>query len=147
MKKIEDERIIAEKRKINSNAFGICFMVLWGILLYRQFILNQDIMQYMDIFLLAIGLSIYLTVNSVLRGLYLTYRSRKEKKRVNLIGATVGSMVFAIIQIFILKIDFSNPSDIIKIGILVIIFFVVWMISQNILLNISESKANKDVDD
>jgi len=79
--------------------------------------------------------------------LYLTYRSRKEKKRVNLIGATVGSMVFAIIQIFILKIDFSNPSDIIKIGILVIIFFVVWMISQNILLNISESKANKDVDD
>ncbi len=147
MKKIEDERIIAEKRKINSNAFGICFIALWGILLYRQFMLDQDIRQYMDIFLLTMGLSIYITVNSVFRGLYLTYRSRKERKKVNLISAITGATAFIIVQAFTLKIDFSDFMEIMKLGISFIVFLSVWVISQSILFNISESKANKDADD
>jgi hypothetical protein len=68
MKRIEDERIINEKRRINSNAFGICFLALWCILLYRQFGLRQPISEYIDVFLLTIGLSIYITVNNVFNG-------------------------------------------------------------------------------
>lgn len=90
MKKIVDERIITEKRKINSKAFGICFLALWGILLFRQFILHQNIVEYVDIFLLTIGLSIYVTVNSVVKGLYLTNRNKPVRKKVNLIGAFAG---------------------------------------------------------
>jgi len=81
MGKIIDERIIAGKRKINSSAFGICFLALWGILLYRQFMLHQDIREYADIFLLTIGISIYVVVSNILQGFYYTYRSRRTQKK------------------------------------------------------------------
>ncbi|MGI6327457.1 MAG: DUF6773 family protein [Dethiobacteria bacterium] len=147
MKRIEDERIIAEKRKINSNSFGICFLALWGILLYRQYVLQQGIVEYLDIFILTIGLSIYITINSVVKGLYLTYRSKPVRKKVNLIGAFAGSIAFTLVQFFAMDYDLANLEDMLTLLGSVIIFFMAWMICQSILLNISEAKANKDVDD
>ena len=147
MKRLEDERIIAEKRRINSNAFGICFLLLWGILLFRQLVVQQNIREYMDIFLLTIGLSIYITVNNVFRGLYLAYRSKKARKKVNIAGALVGSAAFIIVQFFITGYDFTNWGDIIKLTLSFIIFFLGWLIVQGALLNISEKKANEEIDD
>ncbi len=147
LKKIEDERIITEKRKINSNAFGICLLVLWGMLLYRQFILKQEPSEYMDIFLLTLGLSIYVTVNSVFKGLYLTYRNKQERKKVNLTGAIVGSITFILVQLFVFHTDFTNMADFLKLIVSVIIFFVAWISAQSFLLNMSDKKANEDADD
>jgi len=146
MKRIEDERILLEKRKINSSAFGICFLALWGILLFRQFILKQNVTEYIDIFLLTMGLSIYITVNTVLKGFYLTYRSRYTRKKVNIIGAIVGSITFTIVQFFIMKAELTNIEDIFKLLVSLIIFFTVWVISQSILFKISENKANEDIE-
>jgi len=42
MKRIEDERILIEKRKINSRAFSYSYIGLWILLVYRQFVLNQE---------------------------------------------------------------------------------------------------------
>lgn len=146
MKKIEDERILAEKRKINSSAFGICFLALWMIILFRQFVLEQNIKEYIDIFLLTMGLSIYVTINSVVKGLYLTYRSKKMRIKMNLIGATVGLVVFTIVQIFFIKHDFTNWKDVFQLILSSAIFFVVWIGTQTILLKISEKKANEDIE-
>jgi len=101
----------------------------------------------MDIFLLTIGLSIYITVNNVFRGLYLTYRSKKARKKVNIAGALVGSAAFIIVQFFITGYDFTNWGDIIKLTLSFIIFFLGWLIVQGALLNISEKKANEEIDD
>jgi uncharacterized BrkB/YihY/UPF0761 family membrane protein len=147
MKKIEDERIITEKRKINSRAFGICFLALWGILLFRQFILHQNIVEYADIFLLTIGLSIYVTVNSVVKGLYLTYRNKSVRKKVNLIGAFTGSIVFTAVQFLVMDYDITNLKDVFTLIGSVLIFFLAWLICQSFLINISEAKANEEVDD
>jgi len=147
MKRIEDERIIAEKRRINSSAFGICFMALWGILLFRQFVLHQHISEYLDIFLLTMGLSVYITVNNVLKGLYLTYRSKKAKKRVIMAGALVGTTTFAAVQFFVAGYDFNSPVDILKSIFPALLFFVVWILGQGLLLNISETKGNGEIDD
>jgi hypothetical protein len=146
MKRIEDERILSEKRKINSNAFSICFLGLWGILLFRQFVLQQNVSEYIDVFLLTIGFSIYITVNNVLKGFYLTYRSKYTRKKVNLIGAIVGSVVFTIVQIFIMKVELTNIEDLLKLFASLIIFFTVWVIGQSILFKISENKANEDIE-
>ncbi|MFZ7119575.1 MAG: DUF6773 family protein [Eubacteriaceae bacterium] len=145
MKKIEDERIISEKRKINSSAFGICYLALWGILIFRQFALKQNITEYMDIFLLTIGISIYLTINNVFKGYYLTYRSKQDRKKVNLIGALVGSITFGMVQSLVIKYDFHNLKDILVLIFSSFIFFIIWIISQSILLKISEKKANQDL--
>jgi uncharacterized BrkB/YihY/UPF0761 family membrane protein len=147
MKRIEDERIISEKRKINSNAFGICFLALWGMLIFRQFVLHQDIAEYADIFLLAIGLSIYVTVNSAVKGLYLTYRSKPVKKRTNFIGAVAGAIAFALVQFFVMNYDITNLKDVFNLLGSIIIFFVVFLICQGYLINLSEAKANKEIDD
>ncbi|KUO51104.1 MAG: hypothetical protein APF76_16555 [Desulfitibacter sp. BRH_c19] len=146
MKKIEDERIITEKRRINSNAFGICFLLLWAILLVRQFVLQQTIMEYIDIFLLTIGLSIYITANSVLKGLYLTYRSKNVRKKSNLIGAFVGLSTFTIVQLFVMSYDLTNWQDVLNLIVSGIAFFIAWITIQNILFKISEKKSNKDIE-
>jgi len=117
MNRIEDERIINEKRRINSSAFGICFLCLWGILLFRQFGLHQNVTEYLDIFLLTIGISIYITVNNVFRGLYLTYRSKPARHKVNILGALVGSTAFIVVQLFIVNYNLTNWEDIIKLAV------------------------------
>ncbi|MFZ7131573.1 MAG: DUF6773 family protein [Eubacteriales bacterium] len=147
MKKIEDERIITEKRRINSSAFGICFLALWGILIYRQVILKQDMMEYIDIFLLVMGLSIYILVNNVCKGFYLTYRNNGEKRKIMYIGAFVGSITFILVQSLILKYDFTKGSDIFTALISLGIFFTVWVFVQSRLFKISETKADKESDD
>lgn len=147
MKRIEDERIIAEKRRINSSAFGICFLALWGILLYRQFVLQQNIAEYADIFLLTIGLSLYVTINSVVKGLYLTYRSEPVRKKVNLIGALTGSILFAAVHFFTMDYNLTNLKDVFTLLVSVIIFFVAWMLCQSMLLKISAAKADKEIED
>lgn len=147
MRKIEDERIISEKRRINSNAFSICLLLLWAILLYRQFVLQQNIKEYIDIFLLTIGISVYITINNVFKGLYLTYRNKKERKKAKFIGVIVGTVTFAIVQAFIAGYDFTNTKDVFTMIISIVIFFSTWLIAQNFLLNISEKKANDDIDE
>jgi type IV secretory pathway TraG/TraD family ATPase VirD4 len=146
MKRIEDERIITEKRKINSKAFGICFLALWGILIYRQFVLHQNIIEYIDVFLLTIGISIYVTINNVFKGFYLTYRKKNVKKKVNLIGALVGSTTFVIVQFFIMNYELTNWMDIIKLLLSFLIFLFIWIVSQSLLMKISEKEADKDVE-
>ncbi len=147
MRKIEDERIVAEKRKINSKAFGICFLALWGILLYRQFILQQDITEYIDIFLLTLGVSMYVTVHSVFKGFYLTYRNKIYKKKVKLISALVGSAAFVIVQFFVADYNLTNWNDILKLIASFIVFLLAWITAQSLLFRISDKKANEDLEE
>ena len=97
MKKIQDERIIQEKTKINSKAFGLALIFLWGMIIVRMYILKQDVDEYLDIFLLTIGLSIYVTINNVLGGYFLTYRSEKQSNKVIYITAVFALIAFAIV--------------------------------------------------
>jgi len=145
MKKIQDERIINGRRKINSDAFGICFIALWGIILYRQFILHQNPSEYRDIFLLAIGISIYVNVNNVFSGFYSTDGRKTSNKKVIFIGALVGSITFTVIQYFVMNYDITQTKDILKILVQNIIFFSLWVIIQFAGFKIGEKQANKDI--
>ena len=44
-----DERILYDKRRITSQAFGIWYLLMLSSLLYRQFYLRQSVEQYWDI--------------------------------------------------------------------------------------------------
>lgn len=146
MKRIEDERILNGKRKINSNAFSICFLCLWGIILYRQLFLQQEINEYLDIFLLTVGISLYVVIINILQGFYYTYRKKATKRKVIIIGAFVGAVVFTIVQVVTLDYQLTNISDIKKLLLQTIIFFVVWLAAQLTLFRISERQADKDIE-
>src|SRR5690554_2083624 len=96
---------------------------------------EQDIKEYVDIFLLTIGLSIYITINNVSKGLFLTYRNEQERKKVKLIGALAGSTTFIIVQFFVMKYNLTNWGDIIKLAASYITIFLVWIIVQSALFN------------
>lgn len=66
---IQDERIIGEARKQNSLGFTILYFGLLLDLLYRQFILQEDISRYWDIALLFFGTSFFLAAKRVNSGL------------------------------------------------------------------------------
>src|SRR6056297_358812 len=147
MKKIEDERIIIEKRKINSHAFSIIFMGLWLIILYRQLILNQDISQYWDIFALTIGGSFFVVVNNVLKGLFMTYRKKGERNKVAIVGASVGAISFTIVNSFISVYNVKVSKDILFMLISAILFLVVWLAAYKFVVNKSVTKANEEIEE
>lgn len=146
MGKIADERILAGKRRINSSAFGICLLALWGILLYRQFALRQDLREYADIFLLTVGISVYVVVNNILQGFYYTYRSKSTRKKVVAIGALTGTIVFSLSQILIMKYDLTDGNDLTKLIVQAAIFLTVWIACQHAIFRISEKQADKDLE-
>lgn len=146
MKRIEDERILAGKRQINSSAFGICFLALWGILLYRQFVLHQGIREYADIFMLTVGISLYVVISNIQQGLYYSYRSKSTKKKTLAVGALVGTLVFSLSQVMIMKYDLSDGKDLIRVTVQAAIFLTVWVVSQYTFFRISEKQADKDIE-
>lgn len=146
MKKIQDERVINEKRRINSNAFEICLLGLWGIILYRQFMLHQDPSEYRDIFLLVIGLSMYVVFNNIFKGIYSTYRKKITAKKMILISALVGTISFSVVQAFMNNYDLTKTKDIFKIIISNIVFFSVWILISFTMFKLSDKQANKDIE-
>ncbi len=147
MKKIEDERILIEKRKINSRAFSYVFIGLWLILIYRQFILEQEPSNYWDILVLTLGISTYVLIRNVFKGLYQTYREKESKRKNILIGGIVGSIIFTLIHGFFSDYNLSSSKDIVRILISGIIFFITWMGAQNYLVRKSEKKADEEIEE
>ncbi len=146
MNKITDERIISGKRKINSNAFGICLIGLWIIILIRQLVLKQNISEYYDIFILTIGISFYVLIKNMVSGLYLTYRSHNNKKKIVLISGIVSAMVFTLTQVLMTGLELDNYKNIISIFIGVVVYFIIWILLQSKILKFSENQANKDIE-
>lgn len=145
MKRIEDERILIEKRKINSRAFSYVFIGLWLIILYRQFILDQHVSQYIDIFALTIGISFYVTLRNVFKGLYQTYRKQQTRRRNMFIGAAVGTTTFTVVNYIMNDFDLSNIKDIGMLVLSALIFFVAWTGAQYFLIRKSEKKADEEI--
>jgi len=139
--KIEDERIKGEKRKISAKILGYTYMALWLIVLYRQFILKQELSEYLDIFLLTVGISIALSITNVKNGLYLTYRSDKQQKTNILIGTIVSGAV-------VLIINFVMYGNNFKISIVAaVIFMLLFGLGQLLMLYYSNKKSNEDIEE
>ncbi|MFW6030472.1 MAG: DUF6773 family protein [Halanaerobiales bacterium] len=147
MKKDEDERIVKEKRKINSYAFNILFIGLWIILVYRQFVLGQSIDQYWDIFVLTLGGSFFVLINNMLKGIYLTYKKKDEKYKKLLVSAAIGTIIFITVNSIFSGNGFSNSEEIISTIISAVVFFIVWIALQAFIIHISEKKSKQEIEE
>jgi hypothetical protein len=68
MKATKDERISQARRHIATTGFGIWYVLLLGMLLYRQFVLRQPWHEYWDIALAFFIGTAYVTIASFARG-------------------------------------------------------------------------------
>lgn len=116
-----DERLNAIKKEANSKAFGLCFIGLWLIIFYRQFILQQAPKEYSDIFLLVIGVSVYLIANIVLKGGYSQdYDQTKKNPLLNILLNLIYLAIF--IAFFAFLTGIKAPVKLASAG---LIFFII----------------------
>jgi Kef-type K+ transport system membrane component KefB len=147
MKHITDERLIQEKRLVAAKAFGFMLLMLWGILYYRMFVLGQDIQEYLDIFLLTIAASLYVTISNVIRGNYLTYREVKQRNHFVWISGLVASVAFVTVQTLIARPNFEVWTDYLWVVLEAVVFFLVWVLLQRFIVWRSEVQSNKNLED
>ena len=65
----QDERVVAQRRKIISEAYGILMIALFCSILVQKFLLNAPFEQYAVEFICIFGMSLYLMIRHLTLGL------------------------------------------------------------------------------
>lgn len=94
---MQDERVIAQRRKINSEAYGILMIVLLGSILVQQFLLNAPFKQYAVEVICFFGMSLYMTIRYMTLGLNI-YGDGKQAKAIPFVNSLVAGIVVTVIN-------------------------------------------------
>ncbi len=106
----EDERVVAQKRKIGSDAFNILFVGLLLSILVQQRLFDAPLSQYLVEVILFLSISVYILVRNLLIGNDL-FSSKKKGQTIIIINSLVcGATVSVITTIQ----NYLNYSDNIK---------------------------------
>ncbi len=128
MKKIiEDERIVAEKRRIESIAYrGVVYLLLASIVI-QQFFLNAPFSQYAVEFFVLIICGIYTFISSYMKGIDIINNAGKSRKM--RVGSIVLTGIVAVLLLGLLSGEWSF-------GYLVSFFslFILFMFSYNLIM-------------
>ena len=90
-----DERVITQRRKVNSEAFGILMIVLIASIFVQEFLLNAPLEQYVVELICFMGMSLYMIIRYVSLGVNI-YDDGKPAKSIPLVNS-VNSMVVGIV--------------------------------------------------
>jgi len=93
----QDERVVAERRKVNSEAYGILFIVLLISVMVQHFWLNAPIEQYAVELICFIGISVYTLIRYMTIGHDL-FGEGKRAKYIPLINSIVTGLVVTAIN-------------------------------------------------
>ena len=94
---LQDERVVAQRRKINSEAYGILMIVLLGSMLVQQFLLNASFEQYVAEFICFFGMSLYMIVRYMTLGLNI-YGEGKRANAITFVNSIVAGIVVTAIN-------------------------------------------------
>lgn len=93
----QDERIVAQRRKINSEAYGILMIALFGSMLVQRFLLNAPFEQYAFEFICVFGASLYMIIRYMTLGLSI-YGEGKRAKAIPFVYSILGGIVVTAIR-------------------------------------------------
>jgi len=147
MKKQTDERIKREQEKLNAKAFGLALLGLWILISIRLFILKQDPMDFIDIFALTMILSVYVLFGTIQKGNYQSNPNNQISKTTIFLGGSVGTIVFALVQLFLVKVDLGSQEEILSFLVSIVLFWFVWVGLQYLFTVLSKKQASKDLED
>jgi len=136
-----DERLDAIKKDANAKAFGLSYMGLWAIIAYRQFILQQSPKEYNDIFLLVIGLSLFLVSQIVLKGGYQEEKSKTKGLVTKIFFNLI--MLTAFLVLFVLLTGLKAPLDLALAG----LTFLVISKAHHLFSYLSDKIIQRDLDE
>lgn len=93
---IQDERIVSQKRKIGSDAFGIVFYGMLISILIQQYMFDAPFSQYAAEFILFVVAAIYVVFGNIIVGNNLFNNSFKGQKMV-IINSVVCGLTISVI--------------------------------------------------
>ena len=91
-KTMQDERVAAQRHKINSEAYCILMIVLAASILVQQFLLNAPFKQYAVEFICFFRMSLYMIIRYIMLGLNI-YGEGKQAKGIPLVNSLVAGIV------------------------------------------------------
>ncbi|WP_312442939.1 DUF6773 family protein [Lacrimispora sp.] len=94
---MQDERVVALRRKINSEAYGILMIVLLGSILVQQYLFNAPFKQYAVEVICFFGMSLYMTIRYMTLGLDI-YGEGKRSKVIPFVNSIVAGIVVTVIN-------------------------------------------------
>ncbi|PRR80189.1 hypothetical protein CLLI_05730 [Clostridium liquoris] len=94
---LQDERVVAQRRKINSEAYSILMVALFCSMLVQQFLLNAPFKQYAVEFICFFGMSIYMIIRYMTLGLNI-YSEEKRAKAIPFVNSIVAGIVVTAIN-------------------------------------------------
>lgn len=93
---MQDERVLAQRRKINNEAYGILMIALLTSILVQQFLLKAPLEQYAAEFICLFGVSLYIIVRNLTLGLNL-YGEEKQARGIILVHGIISGTVVTIL--------------------------------------------------
>ncbi|WP_195198918.1 DUF6773 family protein [Faecalispora jeddahensis] len=94
---LQDERVLAQRRKINSEAYGILMIALLCSVLVQQRLLNAPFEQYAVELICFFGMSLYMIIRYLTLGLDI-YGEEKRAKAFPFVNSVVTGIVITTIN-------------------------------------------------
>lgn len=95
-KKIKDERVIAQQRKIASEAFQLVYFFLIFSMLYKQFILNEPFSSYLTEFIAFFGSAFYILIRNTMKGNDIV-NTKNHRLKIYLMNSLITSITITIL--------------------------------------------------
>lgn len=98
-KKILDERILAERRKIQSRAYAYIVYILLIAVIWQKFFMNAEFAQYSVELFILIACGIYNVIANYIKGIDIWNSVKVSKKQIFLnavISGIVASILYAV---------------------------------------------------
>lgn len=124
-KKIQDERVLSQKRKIGNDAFQIISLGLFLSVLVQQYIFDAPFSQYAVEMILLITVSLYVIVRNIMVGNDI-FNSNKVNQRVVIINSIICGIIITIVNTILNYIKFRDifTTDIVNSVVVSLVTFV-----------------------
>lgn len=136
-KKIQDERVLSQKRKIGNDAFQIISLGLFLSVLVQQYIFDAPFSQYAVEMILLITVSLYVIVRNIMAGNDI-FDSNKVNQRVVIINSIICGIIITIVNTILNYIKFREifTTDIVNSVVVSLVTFVCASVVSFVVLQI-----------
>ncbi|MEK5254400.1 DUF6773 family protein [Paenibacillus sp. FSL F4-0125] len=138
--KVNDERIVSQRRKIQSDAYQILVYCLLISILIQQFIMNAPFAQFAVEFFCLIGIGIYITIRHLSVGVDI-WDSRSHTNKKLLINSIISGGICVSLLIVL-----AGERNVWSIILTFVTFTMVYFLVHLVLRNINK-KRQRQIDD
>lgn len=132
--KIQDERILFGRRKIQSEAYGLLVVGLMTSIIVKQFLMNAPFAQYAVEFFLLIGCGVFISIRHLTKGIDIWNPNGKGNKKILL--NTVVSGIASVILFAIL----SGQYDVKNLALYFVSFILFFFVFRSVMISINKKK-------